>query len=161
MNEELLTLSIIKKRTDNLYKAFHKRDFKSVIKFFKRKFSIDFEISYYNGIDSKKQAKYVYGTLKVIREYGILGGRYKKCIKVFNFREIYTHQETFNDTQSFVRHMLINEALSWLIKEFSNNNIKRDIIIKMNDIISQFNLNDDMIKRIKIIADDDYIKKCK
>lgn len=160
MNEELLTLSIIKKRTDNLCKAFYKRDFKSLIKFFKRKFSIDFEISYHNGIDSSKY-KYVYGTLKVIREYGILGGKYKKCIKTFHFREVYTHQVTFNDTQSFVRQMLINNALSWLIKEFTKNNIKRDIIITMNDIISQFNLNDDMVKRIKIIADDEYIKKCK
>ena len=57
--------------------------------------------------------------------------------------------------------MLIIETLSWLIKEFSKNKIKRDIIITMNDIISQFNLNGDMVKRIKIIADDEYIKKCK
>lgn len=159
MNEELLTLSIIKKYTDNLYKAFYKRDFKSVMKFFKRKFSIDFDISYINGNYLNK--KCVYGTLKVIREYGILGGKYKKCIKIFNFKEVYTHQETFNDTQSFVRHMLINDTLSWMIKEFSKNNIKRDIIITMNDIINQFNLNDDMVKRVKIIADDNYIKKCK
>lgn len=148
-NRELIYKNSIKSQVENLYERLSKNDFKSLKKFFKHKFSIEIEITYYTNINV------CYG--KVYRYYGNFNSVKKKLL--FKDEHHYVNDfENIDSFQSFLRHLALRHAFYKLIYQFELGELMPDIRVSIADVIDMLRLNDDMARRVRIINDPEYDK---